>query len=265
MMAGIAPRPRPSDSWELIPLSEQFANHDEFRPHPTGELAATALALRFADGPVVRVEFEDETRLTWSADAPTAWGCTGAEQYEAVRVRDGVFALTVARLHEDTSALVVLDKPRQRALLNLTTFAKLDAEVSERTAFFQAGLDAALAAPFERTTELVGKRVAHRYSTTHVFEHIYLNPNTYAFQGLAGPEAGVADVDRADYWKLGEQLYLLSWHERAQPFNGAVVIDLIGGRATGRLVGWDSGTSRTLQVRTGSLATLLSTTTYGAL
>jgi hypothetical protein len=132
----------------------------------------------------------------------------------------------------------------------------------EVTTVFQAGVGRPLAEPFVRTEELIGKRVAHRYSTTHVFEHLYLNPNTYAFQGLAGPEAGVTEVDPADYWKLGSELYLLSWHERSQPFNGAVVVDLAERRATGRLVGWDAIGSQTLQARTGSHVTLLSETRY---
>jgi hypothetical protein len=264
-MSVTMPPPRKSDSWELIPLSEQLANHDEYRPPATDELAGTSLELHFQDGPVIQVAFRDSSQLQWESSSPTLWGKSGQEPYEAVAVRFGVYAITVPRLDRNSSGLLVVDQLGRRALLNLTSFSEVQGDVAELTTVFQAGIAGPLREPFEPTTELVGKRVAHCYSSTHAFEHIYLNPNTYAFQGLEGPEAGVADVDRADYWKLGDQLYLLSWHERAQPFNGAVVLDLDGGRATGRLVGWERESGRTLQARTGSIATLLSTTEYGGI
>jgi len=256
------PPPSPSAGWDLIPLAEQFVNHDQFRPDPSAELAGKRFQLQFEGGPNVTVDLLDPRRLSWRSDGESIWGESGTADYEAVTIRPGIYAVTVSRLDQNSSALVVLDRGKRRALVNLTTFLGSDGAIREATSVFQAGVDEPLRSPFMPTTELIGKRVAHRYSTTHVFEHIYLNPNTYAFQGLEGPEAGVADVDRADYWKLAEQLYLFSWHERAQPFNGAVVIDLEGGRATGRLVGWDAEGRRTLQVRTGSRATLLSVTTY---
>ncbi len=261
-MGRIIPPPSPAPGWVLIPLGEQFANHDEFQPRPSDALAGLTAQLRFRSGPTVTVEVVDERRLCWTADDKVIWGESGTEVYEAVSVRDGIFAITVSRLEENSSALIVLDRNDRRALVNLTTFVERDGNMVELTTVFQAGLDGPLRDQFMPTTELIGKRVAHRYSTTHAFEHIYLNPNTYAFQGLEGPEAGVADVDRADYWKLGDQLYLFSWHERAQPFNGAVVIDLKGGRATGRLVGWEAERCRTLQIRTGSRTTVLSVTSY---
>lgn len=249
-------------SWRVVPLAEVFANHDEFQPQPTDQLAGQELELRFEDGFSIAVNFEDPGQLRWRADRSLPWGTEGAARYQAATVREGLYAVTVSRLEDNASALVVLDRLERRALANLTIFAEVDGSVHERTTFLQAGIDSPLMRPFARTTELVGKRVAHRYSTTHVFEHIYLNPNTYAFQGLAGPEAGFAAVDPADYWKLGKDLYLFSWHERMRPFNGAVVNDLARGRATGRLIGWDERAGRALEIRTGSQAKLLSVTSY---
>jgi hypothetical protein len=248
----------------LIPLAEQFRNHDEFRPPATPALAGSHARLSFADGSQAEVALGHD-RIRWSAQPTLLWGPEGEASYEAVEVRENVYAVTVARLDRGASALVVADLANEHVFVNLTAFAGRGAATRERTLFFSAGIDRPARKLVARTTELVGRRVAHRYSTTHLFEHIYLNPNTYVFQGLRGPEAGVSDIDRADYWKLGDQLYLFSWHERAQPFNGAVVIDLLSRRATGRLVGWDTASGQTLQVRTGSLLTVLSHTEYDGL
>lgn len=262
-MTTIKPTAAPFHDGELIPLAEQFDNHDEFCPEATAALVGRSLSLDFGDGVVVDLTFDDASTLSWRSSRPLLWGeASEADRYEAVVLREGVHAITLARLDRNTSALAILDEPARRVLVNLTTFLQHDGGMREVTSTFQAGIGRPLADPFERTEELIGKRVAHRYSTSHVFEHIYLNPNTYAFQGLAGPEAGVTEIDPADYWKLGPELYLLSWHERSQPFNGAVVVDLAERRATGRLVGWDAIGSRTLQVRTGSRITVLSETRY---
>jgi hypothetical protein len=256
-------RPSPSP-WDLdgpealIPLPEQFANHDEYRPPATAALAGRTFDLD-VDGVEVAVTFPDAARLRWSTAADG-----GEDAYEAVAVRDGVWAVTVARLADGVSALVVLDEHAGRGLANVTRFSRAGAgaRVREITTYHQVGIGGPPSARIAPTEELVGRRVAHRYSSTHLFEHTYLNPNSYVFQGLAGPEAGVSDLDRADYYKLGTDLYLFSWHERMQPFNGAVVLDFASGRATGRLVGHDAGSDAVLQVRTGSEMTVLSTIDY---
>jgi hypothetical protein len=255
-------RPSPSP-WDLdgpealIPLPEQFANHDEYRPPANDGLAGRTLALH-VDGAIVEVAFLDAGRLCWSTAQDA-----GEDDYEAVAVRDGVWAITVARLAERASALVVLDERARRGLANITRF--VGEPVREVTTYHQVGIGGPPPRPIDPTDDLVGRRVAHRYSSTHLFEHTYLNPNSYVFQGLAGPEAGVSDLDRADYYRLGTDLYVFSWHERMQPFNGAVVLDFAAGRATGRLAGWDKVAQRVLQVRTGSEMTVLSVIDYGSI
>jgi hypothetical protein len=255
----------PTIATDVIPLSEQFDNHDAYRPEPTGALAGRSLVLHMKDGSAIDVRFDDASSLSWSSDAEQLWGSSGEDAYEAIELRPDVYLVVVARLEQRTSLLAVLDLAHARAILNLTRLVDGGDGVVEVTTFGQAGVGGPTGELFERTGELVGKRVHHRYSDTHAFEHIYLSPRTYAYQGLEGPEAGIADVDLTDAYKLAERLYLFSWHERAQPFNGAIVLDLEAGRATGRLFGWEQETERALQIRTGSIATLLNETTYEGL
>lgn len=254
----------PTLATDLIPLSEQFDNHDAYRPEPTGALAGRTLALHLKDGSVIDVRFDSASQLSWSSGAEQLWGRSGTDAYEAIALRPAdMYLVVVPRLAERTSLLAVVDLADDRAILNLTRLVGDDPR--EVTTYGQAGIGGPIRTRFERTHELVGKRVHHRYSDTHAFEHIYLSPRTYAYQGLEGPEAGVADVDYTDAYKLADRLYLFSWHERAQPFNGAIVLDLEAGRAAGRLFGWETQTARALQIRTGSIATLLNQTTYEGL
>ncbi|UGS37306.1 molybdenum cofactor biosynthesis F family protein [Capillimicrobium parvum] len=255
----------PTLATDVIPLSEQFDNHDAYRPEPTDALAGRRLALHMKDGSVIDVRFDSEAQLTWSSDVEQLWGLSGTDDYEAIELRPDLYLVVIGRLEERTSLLAVLDLAHARAILNLTRLVDDGDGVREVTTFGQAGVGGPIGERFERTHELVGRRVHHRYSDTHAFEHIYLSHRTYAYQGLEGPEAGIADVDYTDAYKLADRLYLFSWHERAQPFNGAITLDLEAGRATGRLFGWEKETGRALQIRTGSIATLLNETTYEGL
>ncbi|HWT93879.1 MAG TPA: MoaF C-terminal domain-containing protein [Solirubrobacteraceae bacterium] len=251
---------------DLIPLAEQFDNHDEYRPPATDVLAGRTLALDVEGGPAVRLTFATAGRLTWTASPASGGAGSGTETYEAVELRPDVLLVVIDRPAERVSVLAIADLARSRALLNVTRLLTGPAgEVVEDTRYLQARIDGGDGAPFPRTTELVGKRVHHRYSSTHAFEHIYLNASTYAYQGLEGPERGVADVDATDAFLLGDGLYLFSWHERAQPLNGAIALDLVAGRAYGRLFGWDRHQGAALRIRTGSIATLLNETTYEGL
>lgn len=251
---------------DLIPLSAQMDNHDEYRPEPTGALAGQRLELRFEDGTVLEVRFETADELAWTASRRLAGEAAGRDAYEAVALRGGLMLVVVARLEQRVSALAILDPDRSRAVVNLTRLVDGDdGSPREDTRLLQVGIGGPPGERFPATAELVGKRVHHRYSSTHAFEHIYLNERTYAFQGLEGPERGVADVDLTDTLKLGDELYLFSWHERSQPFNGAIALDLREGRAYGRLFGWDRHDGVARQVRTGSIARLLNVTTYDGL
>jgi len=251
---------------DLIPLSEQMANHDEYQPDITDRLAGHTLNLRFADGTALTATFESAQRLTWSTSTDLEGRREGTEAYEAVALRRGIVLVVVARLELRVSALAIVDLDHDRVVINLTRLVDNGTGgMKEDTRFLQAGINQKLTVPFPQTTELVGKRVHHRYSSTHAFEHIYLNEKTYAYQGLEGPEAGVADVDLTDTLKIADELYLFSWHERAQPFNGAIALDLAKGRACGRLFGWDKHAGAARQIRTGSIATLLNVTSYEGL
>ena len=52
------------------------------------------------------------------------------------------------------------------------------------------------------TTALIGRRVEWVYSTEHAYEHVYLSERWYTWQGLAGPERGLADTDDNSVWEI---------------------------------------------------------------
>lgn len=244
-----------------VALTQQFDNHDGYRPEPTDALAGSELTLVPAGSDATLAVSFGADSLSWGA----ATGARGAAPYEALAVADDVFAVA-ARLGERESVFALLDLPGERVLSIRTRLEdRADGGVAERTAYAQAGIGAPLARPFEPTTDLVGKRILWRYSGTHAFEHIYLNPNSYCWHGVEGPERWIADVDPCRYFDLGDGRYLMSWSETVVPFNGAVVLDLGAMTSVGRFFGWDTEREEAGQIVVGARGTVLNQTSHEGL
>lgn len=129
---------------------------------------------------------------------------------------------------------------------SLLTRAKEGLPLSAVTAEFHAGhiVGKQGKSGFDRTTELVGKRIRYRYSPTELYEHIYLNESFYAWHCITGVEAGLADADLCHFFKLRDQLYLFVWQEKIVPTLGVVTVDLEKNKTDGKIFGYsdfDSG------------------------
>src|SRR5206468_3864825 len=142
---------------EVIPLAEQLANHDEYQPDTTDDLAGMELSLHLADGTVLDVRFDSADELTWKSDRELIPGDSGRESYEAFLVRSGLYGIVVARLDEHLSALVILDLDGRRVIINATRFVDGSSGRIEETNVHQAGIGGPIEQPFPLTTELVGK------------------------------------------------------------------------------------------------------------
>lgn len=123
---------------------------------------------------------------------------------------------------------------------SLLTRAKEGLPLSAVKADFQAGHIASKPRQpgFERTTELVGKRIRYRYSPTELYEHIYLNDSFYTWQCISGVEAGLADTDLCHFFKLRDELYLFVWQEKIVPTLGVVTVDLQKNKTDGKIFGY---------------------------
>lgn len=69
-------------------LAHAFAP-DSYSLPISADLAGTSLDLHFADGRIIRHQFETAERLTWAVTAGPDAGRTAAEDYFAAKVRDG--------------------------------------------------------------------------------------------------------------------------------------------------------------------------------
>jgi hypothetical protein len=60
-------------------------------------------------------------------------------------------------------------------------------------------------------------RNVFRYSPLHLYEHVYLSSERYAWQCLRGEQRGHGDVDLSTLWKFADGLYLFCFREFVIP------------------------------------------------
>ncbi|WP_228709427.1 MoaF C-terminal domain-containing protein [Amycolatopsis keratiniphila] len=61
--------------------------------------------------------------------------------------------------------------------------------------------------------DLIGKRNVYRYSPEHLYEHVYVSSQRYAWQCLEGVQRGHGDMDLSTVWKFQDGLYLFCFRE----------------------------------------------------
>ncbi|MDR2998300.1 MAG: molybdenum cofactor biosynthesis F family protein, partial [Microbacterium sp.] len=158
-----------------------------------------------------------EDAVSWSASG--AVDETGAtDPYDAVSVRaDVVFVHLPLTSREREAITVVYSTSTHRALVTVSHIDEVETEgvprVSQR--FFAATTDGGTPtgeAPAS-SRDLIGKRNIYRYSPQHLYEHVYISSQRYAWQCLEGVQRGHGDMDLSTVWKFADGLYLFCFRE----------------------------------------------------
>ncbi|MDR6866215.1 hypothetical protein J2Y69_000807 [Microbacterium resistens] len=197
------------DTWRTY--DEFAAGIDTFRL-PGVDLDGTALALSLDDGSALTLRFDGD-RVAWEG-----LGASGIDPYDAVAVRaDVVFVNLPLESRERESLTVVYSTTSHRATV---VRSRIAAEAVEGVP--QVGQDfwAATTDGGEPTGEtpgpsrdLIGKRNVYRYSPHHLYEHVYISSQRYAWQCLEGVQRGHGDMDLSTVWRFADGLYLFCFRE----------------------------------------------------
>ncbi|GAA1337099.1 molybdenum cofactor biosynthesis F family protein [Saccharothrix algeriensis] len=206
----------------------------------SGALVGRTWTVRHDDGGELTLTFTDESTVDWSAGDAKA-----TDWYEAVEGAPGTFfvSLTFAATPR-RSAVLVADVDSRRALTVESTIAETRTEgVPQVSQVFRPGvLDTGdgvgpkgeAPAP---TRDLIGWRALYRYSPNHLYEHVYLSSERYAWQCLVGEQHGHGDVDLATAYRIGENRYVFTFREFRIPVATTWLYDLDAMRTTGMFFG----------------------------
>jgi len=246
-----------SISWFTL---EEFGKdfRETYLPPKVNDLAGRDVKLYYSDnGDVEHFSFKDGDLVTWYL-LPKSAGergepCSG--RYVAFRARNGIYLVDITGdafprrsltlvldFGKDifTSILCEIPLPSSKTLLDRIRSGEELTDV--KVAFRHGSIDRPPSSEtprHEKTEELLGKRVEFQYGPKAVYEHIYFE-RLFTWHCLTGTEKGLADTDRADYFKLSDNLYLLVWREKIIPTMGVEIVDLSEMRAFGKLFGYAS-------------------------
>jgi len=203
------------DEWRTY--DEFAAGIDTYRL-PNIDLSGTSLSLALNDGQTLALDFGPATgegggQVTWSG-----LGASGTDPYDAVAVRDDVVFVNLPLASREREALtVVYSTSTHRATV---VRSRIAAEAVEGTPQVGQEFWAATTGAGEPTGEipgpsrdLIGKRNVYRYSPHHLYEHVYVSSQRYAWQCLEGVQRGHGDMDLSTVWKFADGLYLFCFRE----------------------------------------------------
>ncbi|UUV32740.1 molybdenum cofactor biosynthesis F family protein [Amycolatopsis roodepoortensis] len=194
---------------------EQWRTYDEFAAGiatyrlPNADLSGRELTVTLDDGKTLALRFEDAETVT----------CNGIKDpYDAVAVREDVFFVNLPHTSVEGKALtVVFSTTTHRALAVRSVIGAEDVEGVPRVSqtFWSGTTDAGTPAGEVPgpSRDLIGKRNIYRYSPEHLYEHVYVSSQRYAWQCLEGVQRGHGDMDLSTVWKFQDGLYLFCFRE----------------------------------------------------
>lgn len=194
---------------------------------------------------------------------------SGTDSYEAFDVDTGlVYAQFQHRDQPHETVSLMLDFDSGHVLSVITMIGEPTAGKTRVRQMFVPGhiegVEVSGAAPGP-TTALIGRRVVWRYSTEHAYEHIYLSPQWYTWQCLAGPEKGLADTDEHTSYEIRPGIYVFAWREKVIPCASVTIADhrnVRNMRSHGVLFGLDEAGTTPTQFTFGAYGHLLSNTMH---
>ncbi|MES1170255.1 MAG: MoaF C-terminal domain-containing protein, partial [Leifsonia sp.] len=201
------------------PATDEWRTYDEFAAGidtyrlPNTDFAGTTIALTLDDGSAMTLAFGSDA-VAWTASGAAG----GSDPYDAVAVRDDVVFVNLPLTSVEREAItVVYSTTTHRALVAHSVIGEEDVDGTPRV---RQTFHAAVTDGGEPTgdapgpsRDLIGKRNVYRYSPHHLYEHVYVSSQRYAWQCLEGVQRGHGDMDLSTVWKFADGLYLFCFRE----------------------------------------------------
>ncbi|RDV46759.1 molybdenum cofactor biosynthesis protein MoaF [Leifsonia sp. ku-ls] len=262
-----------SDTSTWLPLDGLAPGFDANKAPATGDLAGRTITVVDERGTRIAHRFGD-SRVEWEytpGEGDAIEASSGSDAYEAFLVDEGLYFAQFHHEHKpDEAVSLILDLANGRAL---SVIQAIGGPFPGTTAVKQLFVPGTIEGVEQRgdapapTTTLIGRRVMWVYSSQHAYEHVYLSPNWYTWQCLAGPEKGLADTDENSVWQVRPGIYVFAWREKVIPCASVTIADHRDQKAIrshGVLFGLDESGTVPTHFTFGAYGRLLSNTVHPA-
>ncbi|XPP26947.1 MAG: MoaF C-terminal domain-containing protein [Leucobacter sp.] len=205
------------------PEVDEWRTYDEFAAGidtyrlPNVSLDGQSIELTLDDGSTIALDFGADT-VTWQASGSIAATAGTRDPYDAVAVREDVLFVNLPLTSREAEAVTLVWSTKTgRAIVTHSAISPeaVEGETQVKQTFFAAtlgGVEATGEVP-AASRDLIGMRNVYRYSPNHLYEHVYMSSERYAWQNLQGVQRGHGDMDLSTVWKLDEGLYLFCFRE----------------------------------------------------
>ncbi|WP_257168069.1 SDR family NAD(P)-dependent oxidoreductase [Bradyrhizobium sp. SRS-191] len=243
------------------------------RQASTDRLQGQTLQIELDGHDEAALEFRPNRVLSWRGLPGLALGESGTCPVDVVEAAPDVL-LIIAMLPasgRETMA-IVLDNSTHHVLFVASQLADADLPFERKTRVTQRFTTGRLLgqpltshspAPAP-TRDLIGTRAIYRYSEDTIYEHIYLNTHWYSYQCLKGMRRGDCGTDEASYWKIRDDVYVVTWREILIDLAATFVYDMEAHRSTGCAWGTPGGLREPRHIPTGALFEKLNDAGYPA-
>lgn len=260
-----------TDTAAWLPLDGLAPGFDANKAPHTTDLAGRTLTVVDERGTRIVHRFA-ERRVDWEY-VPGAGDViprtSSADDYEAFLVDDGLYFVQFHHEYDPAEAVsLIVDLAAGRAL---SVVQAIGGAFPGGTAVKQLFVPSVIeeltpsGAPAGPSTSLIGRRVLWEYSADHAYEHVYLSPQWYTWQCLAGPERGLADTDECSVWEVRPGILVFAWREKVIPCASVTIADHRDQRALrshGVLFGLDASGDVPTHFTFGAHGRLLSNTVH---
>jgi hypothetical protein len=206
----------------------------------TDALAGRTFNFRLKNGRALRFACTEKHALTWTE------GESGkSDWYEAILVAPDVYFLDTTLAVRPNEALTFIINVKTRRVLSVRSIVReqgtYQGEPRVAQEFLPGTLGDATLPPAgpepAPTRDLIGLRSFYTYSPEHVYEHIYLSSERYAWQCLVGVQRGHGDVDLATTYRFDEGQYVFAFREFVIPVASVFFYNFADMRSTGKFIG----------------------------
>jgi MoaF C-terminal domain/MoaF N-terminal domain len=227
---------RPADWKEFDDFASGIATN---RLPKTDALAGREIAISLDDKRHIKLTFETSGRITWRERDASA-----TEVGEVIEVAPHTYFVDYTIAARPSEDQVFVFNTFTCRVLSIAERVRDAAEASGEPRVAQSYVAGIVADGGEvtghaptPTRDLVGLTAHYDYSPNHLYEHIYLSSQRYAWQNLVGVQRGHGDVDMATTFKFAEGQYVFGFREFIIPVASLFFYNWQGMRSTGKFLG----------------------------